>query len=122
LLEMDAEVNAFVMVSRPADTEAFVSITRKYRSRQVKKIVAGVQLFLPGARQCPWCDERRLLTSYQHRLSEPSQRLARSRIDKLQSPVYTQLLLVGPADQLPADPKTHGSFFGTLAQQTAFAA
>jgi hypothetical protein len=120
--EMDPEVNAFVMVARPADDEALLSITRKYRSRQVRKIVTPVQLYLPGARQCPWCDERRLLTSYQHRLSQAAQSLAATRIKKLTSPVYAQLLLVGPADRLPADPKTHGSFFGTLDQQTAFAA
>lgn len=122
LLGMDPEVNAFVMVSRSADAEALLSIIRKYRSRQVKTIVAGVSLFLPGARQCPWCDEGRLLSSYLHRLSEPSKKLAESRIRKLKSPVFPQLLLVGPADHLAADPKTHGSFFGTLDQQTAFAA
>ena len=122
LLKMDPEVNAFVMVSRPADDEPLVSIGRKYRNRQVKKIVSGVQLYLPNSRQCPWCDEYRLLTSYRHRLTEPSLAVAEARIKKLEAPMTPQLLMVTPSDGLRDDTKTLGSFFGSLDQATAFAA
>ncbi len=85
LMKMDPEVNAFVMVSRPANQEPHLSIQRKYRGRQVKKIVEGVKLYLPDARQCPWCDEHRLLSSYRHRLTKPSLELAEQRIRKLEA-------------------------------------
>jgi hypothetical protein len=121
LLGITPEVNAFVMLSRPSDNEALVAIERKYRGRTVRQILFGAKLYLPGARQCPWCDELRLLTSYRHRLSKASFEVAEFRIRKLESPMVPPLLMVPPQDA-QEDLKTLGSFFGTLGQKTAFAA
>jgi len=115
------EVNVFVIVSRPAINTPLLGIKRRYRGREVTRILAGAELFLPEGRHCPWCVEFRLLTSFRKRLKGPALETAEARIKKLEGQIRPHLLLVPSGDDR-ADLRTLGSFFGELRQEAAFAA
>lgn len=115
------EVNVFVIVSRPSTNTPLQGIKRRYRGREVTRILAGAELSLPEGSHCPWCAEFRLLTSFRKRLSGPVLECVETRITKLEGQMRPHLLMVPSNDARP-DLRTLGSFFGELRQEAAFAA
>jgi hypothetical protein len=115
------EVNAFVLVSRPASNSPLLAIRRRFRGREVSQILTGAELLLPEGRQCPWCAELRLLTAFRQSLRGAALERAEERIRKLEARIEPPLLMV-PSGDARGDLRTLGSFFGTLRQEAAFAA
>jgi hypothetical protein len=120
-LGVTPEVNAFVIVSRPSGPEPLKALRMRYHGKSVTHVLAGVQLFLPEGKNCPWCHERKLLTSFRPQLKGDALTAAQQRIRKLEAPVLAPLLIVPPHDARD-DLLTQGSVFGPLRQPAAFAA
>jgi hypothetical protein len=122
LLGREPEVNAFVLVCRPATKEPIKDIRRIYSGQAIRELLKGVELFLPRGQNCPWCEEERLLGRFADRLQGKALERAKVRLDKLRSgPIKPPLLMVKNEDAHDGL-ITHGSLFGNLDHVTAFAA
>jgi hypothetical protein len=116
------EVNAFVLVCRPSNNEPVNDIRRIYSGRQVRNLLAGESLFLPGGQKCPWCREEQLLGRFAARLEGKSLEFVTARLEKLRSGAIKPPLLMVQNEHAQDGLITHDSLFGDLDHVTAFAA
>ncbi len=119
-LEVDLE--CFAMLVRPNDPEAHSLIRAPFYAKDGNHLHYGALAYLPSEMaDCPWCRERQLLETLRPKLTEDSQKFVSARIRALEKELEVPFL-VRSAPRFAHQPLTLGSFFGTLAEKSAFAA
>lgn len=120
----EAAISIFVPLSRPSSPGDHKHVARHVfpPERQGDGLIKGglhfaYDLLLPDATECPWCREKEFLEERLDDLSAENRQMANARIDRLRK-LEPPLLPCGKAEE----PKTRGSFFGTLEPRAAFAA
>jgi len=120
----DAAISIFVPLSRPSRPDDREHVERHVyppAKQDDGRIKGGLHyaydLLLPDANQCPWCREKEFLEERLETLSPESRKRATNRIDRLKE-LEPPFLPCGRTEE----PKTVGSFFGTLEPRAAFAA
>jgi hypothetical protein len=115
------QLHCFAMLARPSGPEALRYKKLPFFSSDGHHFSYGAQVFLPlGAESCPWCKELNILQTLVVRLKPSSQRIIRQRIMELDVELQTPFLLGRVYRE--KDPRTVGSFFGTLSDRAAFSA
>ena len=114
------KVSAFVILARASSKRDILKMKNTFYHGQKSQLEIGYEIYLPGLGYCPWCEERQFLSRKLPTLSQLTQPYAAARLKHLEGDLSAPILLGGKIESI--DAKSHGSFFGVLGHEAAFAA
>ncbi len=118
------EVFGFVVLERPPTRRHRTNTRNAYREGREGKdqLIVGQRIYLPSPtkRQCPWCEEKRLLNLFAEYFTGEAEAYAAARIEKLRGSFLPPVPL--GADSLPPEAVTKDGFFGDLRHLAAVGA
>lgn len=118
-VKRNTPVSAFAILALPRDDGPERMLGRTFRDSTGTQASWVERVYLPGPRECAWCDERNLLRVWLDRLQPSTRQLAQRRVAALESSLGRENVLLVQQDD---DSEIVESFFGNLDQVTGFAA